>query len=38
MFLRESIAANSPEGKFLFRLRQNKTTCCAMLALLDLME
>jgi hypothetical protein len=23
MFLRESIAANSPEGKFLFRLRQN---------------
>jgi hypothetical protein len=23
MFLRESIAANSHEGKFLFRLRQN---------------
>jgi hypothetical protein len=26
MFLRESIAANSPEGKFLFRLRQNMVT------------
>src|SRR5262245_28316358 len=24
MFLRESIAANSPEGKFLFRLGQNR--------------